>query len=179
MRLFIAIEPDESVLAHLRNLQETMRPLLPARWIPPDQLHLTLKFLGDTPDPQLPDLITALKNVTLDSPLLLQISGVICFPPRGPIRIIATSMEDDQNRCAQLAQRIDRACHEVGFQLENRRWTPHVTLARIKERTSPDIRRRIASIQQARLSFDVEEFVLKESRLDDKGPTYITVATFA
>jgi 2'-5' RNA ligase len=179
MRLFIAIEPEESVMRDLTKIQNTLRPEITARWTPADQFHLTLKFLGDTPDPELPDIIAALKAIQIDSPISLRMTGIVCFPPHGPIRIIAAAMEDDQNRCAKLAGEIDRACHDVGFPLENRKWTPHITLARVKERVAPDARGKLLSLPVTNPEFEVDHFVLKESRLTSDGATYLTVATFA
>jgi 2'-5' RNA ligase len=178
MRLFIAAEPDEAAIDHLKLTQSILGPLIPARWTPPERVHLTLKFLGDTPDSELPRLITSLNNVWIETSPRLKISGAVCFPPHGPIRIVAAAMDDEENRCAGLAGRIDRACHEVGFQLESRRWTAHITLGRVKDRTSPEVRRAIAGAASAGPEFEVDHFSLKENRLDQKGPAYTTIATF-
>jgi 2'-5' RNA ligase len=178
MRLFIAIQPPDPTLAHLQRMQQTLRPLLPARWTPRDQLHLTLKFLGETPDDQLPDLIEALRQIEIKYPIHLRPTAVVCFPPQGSIRIIAAALEDQENRCANLADEIDLACHRAGYRLESRRWTPHITLARVKERTSPDIRRQISTIQLPGPGFEVAQFQLKQSRLSSSGPAYLTLATF-
>ena len=178
MRLFVAIEPDEPAIRHLQRMQESLRPILSARWIPPQQLHVTLKFLGQTTDEQLPQLLSALKLIQMRDPIHLGIAGVVCFPPHGPVRIIAAALADEQNRGSKLAAEIDQACHKVGFPLEKGRWTPHITLARVKSRTGPDIRRQISAIATPPFDFDADQFLLKESRLSAQGPSYTTLATF-
>ncbi len=105
MRLFVAIEPQESVVRHLQKMQEILRPLIPARWTLAEQLHLTLKFLGDTEDRELPSVIAALKGVHIEPAISLRICGVLCFPPHGPIHIVGAAMEDEGNRCAAFGRR--------------------------------------------------------------------------
>src|SRR5580698_10581177 len=130
MRLFVAIELPEHIRLHLVRMQEALRPIFGGKWTRPEQLHVTLKFLGETPDEQLPDLIDALTEVEMDMQILLQIKGIIYLPPHGPARIVAAGFEDVGGAAMALAERIDTACLEVGYRLEGRVWTPHVTLAR-------------------------------------------------
>jgi 2'-5' RNA ligase len=179
MRLFIAIEPDEAAIRHLQRMQNALRDLINARWTPAEQLHLTLKFLGDTPDERILELLNALQTVHLTDPIRLQISGIVCFPSHGSVRIIAAAMEDEENRCAALAAEIDKVCRTVGYPLEPRRWTPHITLARVKERTPPEMRQRIAAVTFPAREFTVDQFVLKESRLNNRGASYSTLATLS
>lgn len=181
MRLFVAIELPEVVRQHLQRMQDALRAVIPARWTKAEQLHVTLKFLGETPDADVPGVIDALRTVQIEQPIQLSVSGVVCFPPHGPIRIVAAAMADADGRCADLAKRIDTACHDAGFALEHRPWTAHVTIGRVKERTERDARDRASATIAALAagpSWEVEEFALIQSHLDQRGPTYIPAAHF-
>jgi 2'-5' RNA ligase len=180
MRLFIAIELPHDVRRHLQEMQELLRPVLKAKWTRPEQLHLTLKFLGETEEANLPRVVEQLRNVTMAEPIRLATAGVVCLPPHGPIRIVAAALADEAGNCAKLQGAIDRACHAAGFPLDGRRWTPHVTLARVKERVPGSARAQAGSAcaKIPTATFEPGEFSLIESRLDRLGPSYATVATF-
>lgn len=181
MRLFIAIELPDDVRRHLQGMQELLRPIVKAKWTRPEQLHLTLKFLGETEDSELPKILEHLGAIRMAEPIRLSTEGVVCFPPHGPIRIVAAALEDEAGNCAKLQAEIDQACYVAGFPLEGRRWTPHVTLARVKERLGASVRSAItqASAALAECRCEIDAFALIESRLDRDGPTYARVASFS
>jgi 2'-5' RNA ligase len=180
VRLFIAIELPEFVAGHLAKMQDALRPLLEhARWTRPDQLHLTLKFLGETPEQRVSELVDSLRKIKIDDEICLQAHALACFSARGPVRIVAAALQDAQGRCARLQEQIDHACHDVGFMLEGRRWTAHVTLARLKDRNSSAVRQTAAAAVAPLLPgppFTVGDFALIQSRLDRDGPVYVRVA---
>jgi 2'-5' RNA ligase len=178
MRLFVSVELPEEIKRSLSSIQDRLRPLIKARWTAPEQFHLTLKFLGETPDSQLPQITGALGGVQFNDPITLHTSRIVCFPPHGPIRIIAAEMADESGACSVLQSGIDQACNRAGFQLEARRWTPHVTVGRVKDRAPGSLRAAAASSSLPRMDFEVEEFHLMESCLDLTGPTYLSLATF-
>jgi 2'-5' RNA ligase len=179
MRLFIANELNQFVTAHLGKMQDALRPIVDARWTPPEQLHLTLKFLGEAPDQRVDDLLKSLQTVRIDEEISLRVNRLACFPPRGPVRIVAAGLEDAGAQCARLQERIDRACHAAGFALEGRRWTAHVTLARLKNGAASSLREKGVAAVAALLpgpEFCVEEFAVFESRLERQGPIYARIA---
>ena len=178
MRLFVSIELSDEVRNSLRRAQEQLAEIVKAKWTAADQFHLTLKFLGETADPNVPKILEQLRGVRFDEALALQTAGLVCFPPHGPIRIIAAAMKDEGGRCAELQGEIDRACHAAGFPLEGRRWTPHVTIGRVKDRVTAGARAAVTSANLPSIDFEIDEFYLMESRLDRIGPHYTRVATF-
>ncbi len=178
MRLFVSIELPDEVRNSLRRAQEQLAEMVKAKWTPVDQFHITLKFLGETPDPHLPKIIEELRGVRFDEALALQTAGLVCFPPHGPIRIIAAAMKDEGGLCAELQSEIDQACHAAGFPLEGRRWRPHVTIGRVKDRSATGARSAVTSASLLCISSEIHEFYLMESRLDQDGPNYTRVATF-
>jgi 2'-5' RNA ligase len=178
MRLFVSIELPKEVRNSLRHAAEQLAGAVKAKWTAADQFHLTLKFLGEVPDPQIPKIIEHLRGVRFEESLSLQTSGLVCFPPHGPIRIIAAEMKDVDGRCSRLQAEIDSACHAAGFPPEARRWTPHVTVGRVKDRAGAAARTMVMAYKFPQLDLEIDEFSLMESRLDRIGPTYIRVATF-
>ncbi|MGD0387585.1 MAG: RNA 2',3'-cyclic phosphodiesterase [Tepidisphaeraceae bacterium] len=180
MRLFIAIELPDDVRRHLQKMQDLLQPILKAKWTRPEQLHLTLKFLGEADDSKLPEIIGQLRAINISDPIRLATAGVLCLPPHGPIRIVAAALADEGGNCAKLQAEIDQVCYVAGFPLEGRRWTPHVTLARVKDRVGASARAQaeIACAKIPAAAFEAGGFSLIESRLDRTGPAYATVATF-
>jgi len=180
MRLFIAVELPQFVAAHLCKMQDALRPLLEhSRWTPLEQLHLTLRFLGETADAQVSDLAESLRKIKIEDEICLQTRGLACYPPHGPVRIVAASLQDTDGRCARLQERIDHACHDAGFMLDGRTWTAHVTLARLKDRKGSAVRQDAAAAVAPLLpgpAFTVEDFALIQSRLERNGPVYVRVA---
>jgi 2'-5' RNA ligase len=174
MRLFVSIELPQEIKRNLEKVQSQLRSLIKAKWTAPEQFHLTLKFLGETPDAQLPQITDALSTVRFEIPIALQTRGIVCFPPHGPIRIIAATMSDETGACALLQSQIDEACHRAGFPRDARRWTPHVTVGRVKERSPAAAR----DVQLPQMQFEIDEFYLMESRLDRIGPKYLRLSTF-
>jgi RNA 2',3'-cyclic 3'-phosphodiesterase len=179
MRLFIAVELPERVRRHLQRMQEILQPIFGSRPVRAEQLHLTLKFIGETPDAAMPRLVERLQAIEM-GPIRLATSGVVCFPPNGPVRIVAASLTDVDEHCRQLQSNIDRACHVAGFPLDGRPWTPHITLIRAKQH-APASARAAATAAVTKMPvviFDPDEFLLIESRLGSGGPIYANVAKF-
>jgi 2'-5' RNA ligase len=182
MRLFVAIELPEEARRRLESLQKAVQKAVhwsdypDPKWIRHDQMHLTLKFLGDTPDESVPALVDRLRQIRSE-PIQLALDGVICFPERGPIRVIAASMVDCEGRCTELQKTVDDACQGAGFRLERRRWVPHATLCRIKQSLPSHWRKSLTQIERKDF-FTVSDFSLVESRLSQAGPEYATVARF-
>jgi 2'-5' RNA ligase len=171
------MELPEDIRRLMARVQDTLRGVIDAKWVQAEQMHLTLKFLGETTDEELPEVVEALKGIRFEA-VELWTEGVVCFPPHGAIRIVAAELGDGEGKCARLTAEIDRACHEVGFKLEGRKWTPHVTVGRVKSRVAGSARAAASAIAVERREFVVDEFALIESRLDRSGPEHLKVAHF-
>ncbi|GFO62323.1 RNA 2',3'-cyclic phosphodiesterase [Geomonas paludis] len=164
-RLFIAIELPDDIKATLSSLgAEVPGP----RWVPPDQIHLTLRFLGDV----LPQTGAVLKQklsaVSFTSfPLTLR--GVGHFPPHGHPRVLWVGL-DESRPLLTLQQQIESAVTGAGIPPEQRGFSPHITLARIKENASAEVARFEATHRTLSFPpFNVEEFILFSSVLTPKG----------
>lgn len=185
MRLFLAIELSEPARQHLvgvqRDLQADPHSVLGVAWTKAENLHVTLKFLGETDEQHLPELCAALSDMHVE-PMELVADRLEYFPPRGPVRILAAGIAGDQGRVCQLYDRIEGKCIELGFPAERREYRPHVTLGRSREGLGPvgSFRRNVrdATMREPGPSFVAGRFVLIESELLPRGPRYAVLATF-
>jgi 2'-5' RNA ligase len=180
VRLFIAIEIPENVRSGFASLLKDFRGLAPqAKWVRAGNLHVTLKFLGETESAKLGPLQNALSAVRSSEPVNLEFRGLGFFPHEKRPRVFWAGMEASANLKA-LAADIDQAAHRLGFPLEERPLTPHLTLARFQPPGIPP--KLLRAIQensaQAFGSLHTGEFHLIESKLKPSGAEYTTVQTF-
>jgi 2'-5' RNA ligase len=132
-RLFVALPLPPAVR---RSLEPLARGLGDVRWLTPDQQHLTLRFLGDIDNGRMNDVAEALALVH-GWPFELRLKGLGHFPPRGEPRVLWVGVEKSAD-LAGLKRRIDQALKQAGLAPENRKFAPHVTLARIRAPLSRD-----------------------------------------
>ena len=172
-RLFAAIRPPEEVRDLLIDAMDDSPEL---RWVGDEQLHLTLRFVGEVERPVANDLAAALAQVRAEL-LELRLTGVGRFDQRNGGAVWAGV--EPKAPVAALAARIERVCQQVGLAPERRAFHPHITLARWKGRSS---RAADAFIERARglssAPFTVGRFILFESQLSRHGPHYEAVATY-
>jgi 2'-5' RNA ligase len=169
-RLFVAIRPPAPVRAQLLHL---MGGVAGARWRSDDQLHLTLRFIGDVDRHLARDVDAALSSVHHRG-FSIVLNGLGGFERRGePVTLWAGVSPQDPLR--SLHKKIDQALVRVGVEPDGRAYMPHVTIARLPRGAGP-----VRSLVEqwggvASPPFTVEEFCLFESRLGPDGPVY-TVA---
>lgn len=172
-RLFIAIRPPEDVCDLLIDAMDDSPAL---RWVGDEQLHLTLRFIGEVERPVANDIAVALDHVRSPS-FDLSIAGVGKFEQRNGGALWAGVSPKEP--VVMLAAKIERAIQQVGLEPEHRTFTPHITLARWNRRNSEAVDaflRRNANLRSD--PFPVRSFILFESRLSRHGPHYEEVAEF-
>jgi RNA 2',3'-cyclic 3'-phosphodiesterase len=174
MRLFIAIElPDEvkQILADLR------REMPGVKWVPQEQLHLTLLFLGEVEEYQLEPVCRALEHI-VSIPFSLTFSQPGRFPRSGTPRVLWFGVER-QPALELLAQRVKAAALFCGIVVDERPFSPHITLARVKVPMPPglnDYLNHPAALSIPPLA--VRDFVLFQSRLMPHGAVHLPVKVF-
>jgi len=180
MRLFIAIEISQEVRAALAALLKEFRAMAPqVKWVRPENMHLTLKFLGETHSSKLTAMQAALSAIRSSQPITLHFRGLGFFPNAKRARVLWAGMEASPNLPA-LATEIDQAMHKLGFPLEDRPFTPHMTLARLQP---PGLPPELAAAAQEYASREfgslmAREFHLIESNLKPAGAEYTTLQSF-
>jgi RNA 2',3'-cyclic 3'-phosphodiesterase len=172
-RLFTAVE----VPAEIGESLSTLRGGLPgARWISPENYHLSLRFIGDIDDALAREIAFLLGSVKR-SGFELRLQGLLSFGGRKPRAVVATvgatqSLFDLQGEHERLLQR-------VGLEPEGRKYTPHVTLARLRDSSSRQVADYLATRQPFRsMPFRVSRFVLYSSRASVGGGPYVVEAAY-
>lgn len=187
--MFLAIELPDAVREHLASMSRPLSDFVVAKWgrdyrisvTRPENLHVTLKFLGEVEESAVGGLREALARVSADGPIPLRADGCELLPPRGPIRVVAAGLAGDDGRLRQLHRAVEACCDEQGFPPERRDFRPHVTLARARDAISASARARLSDQLRASLPgppFEVKSFSLIESRLRMEGPQYMPLARF-
>lgn len=130
MRLFTAIELPSDVLLRLERLLSALRPEALIKWTPLDNLHITVKFVGQWPESRLEELHQALSSLVPRAPFRAELSGLGWFPDERSPRILWAGIDGDQP-LLQLARDTEERLAEIGIGKEDRKFSPHLTLARI------------------------------------------------
>lgn len=173
-RVFIAIELPDEIKAVLGSFVDEVPGL---RWVPPEQIHLTLRFVGDLLPQTLAQLKKNLSAVTC-APFPLTLRGVGHFPPHGHPRVLWVGL-DESAPLAALQHQVESAVVRVGVAPEGRRFSPHITLARIKENASAAVARFEAQQRELVLpTFTASEFILFSSVLSQRGATHRKEETY-
>jgi len=184
-RCFVAIWPDDIARADLDDLMRDV-DIPGVRVTPTEQRHITLKFLGDIEDPDIPAVIDAMRDAAAGvEPFDVDLTGVAYLPDvRRPRVLVAEVAPCDGLQ--RLFQRFEDASAAIGFRREGRPFRPHITLGRFrKRRGKPRGRRRpeahaepppAAAFDPLESGFRVKNVCLVQSTLDTTGPTYTPLA---
>ncbi len=177
LRTFIAIAASDEVRRRCANLIRRLdTPETAARWTQPQNLHHTLKFIGDTQDRQLADVCRAMARAAKTiEPFVLESAGVGAFPRLTSPRIVWVGAEAGAGTVTALHAALDQELYEVGFGLEARRFQPHLTLGRIRKGETSQAH--LVQLLQQHAEFHaghatVDEIILFSSRLEKDGPIY-------
>ena len=173
VRTFVAIELPAGLRDALGSIPAAAS--LPAgtsvRWTPPENLHLTLRFLGDTPEEQLPPLADALDAVAAGAASFeLELGAAGAFPEARNARVLWVGLDDADRRLRRLRNQVEAAVRGLGWKREGRRFQPHLTLARLRRPTRLPAGGWIETVPRCR--FAVEEVSLVRSTLKPAGAEY-------
>ncbi|MFN3975371.1 MAG: RNA 2',3'-cyclic phosphodiesterase [Dehalococcoidia bacterium] len=179
LRLFVALELPEAVQQALASAWAPLRRMeRGVKWVSPEGLHLTLKFLGEVPVERVPLLEAPLAAAAqVSSTLRLIVSRVGAFPSLAFPRVLWAGLEGDLEALQRLQQAVEKGLSALGFPPEQRPFTPHLTVGRVRDDLSPQERRRIgqAAGQVALppdLSFGAGHLSLMQSTLTPQGARY-------
>jgi 2'-5' RNA ligase len=170
IRLFTALEIPPDIADRLCQLQSGLKG---ARWIDPENFHITLRFIGDVPENTAADIDEALQHITFE-PFELTLDGVGQFGNMRPHAVWAGVSENEELRALQHRQEV--AMQRLGLRPEPRKYSPHVTLARLNKRaaSAADV---MQYIEQHNLfashEFTVDHFTLFSARTSRGGGPYV------
>ncbi len=179
-RLFVAVELPQNIKERLTNLEEELKKSgADAKWVEPQNIHLTIKFLGGVPEEKTEEIQKLLSDLFVSrKPFCVTLDRLGCFPSAGSARIIWAGLEDKNKTLKAMAGVLDEALDKAGFEKETKEFQSHATLARLR---SP--RNKIALIEKINhlnqdfrpQTFTIDNITLFESRLSPKGPSYSVI----
>jgi 2'-5' RNA ligase len=174
IRLFVAIDIPETI----RKEVEGMGRAIPnSRPVPADQLHLTLKFIGEVEGSRLLDIDDALQETSLPA-FSLCLQGVGTFPPRGTPRILWAGVQQ-ANRVVALRNSIERTLAAIDIPRERKKYIPHLTLARLRNCPIQHLQQFLAGNAFLQTpEFSVESFHLFSSKLTKKGALHTIISSY-
>jgi RNA 2',3'-cyclic 3'-phosphodiesterase len=192
MRLFVALDIEDGIRNRIAHFMEEVRDVTPdARWVNPESLHVTLKFIGEKPEAMVKQIEAALGTIQA-GPIQLQFREIGFFPNARSARVFWVGIEAD-SELAQLAKSIEQMLAGIGIPEEKRTYSPHLTLARADRcsgaprwRKGDKVNLQFSKLQ-ARLEKTVppdfgtmtaREFFLYRSQLSNKGARYTKIARF-
>ena len=181
MRTFIAIELDQELQAALRRLQQHIREQVAprsVRWVRPEGVHLTLKFLGDTPVDKLEEVKAAMTRAAASlAPFSYTVAGVGCFPNIRRPRVVWAGVQEPTGALVTLRDAVEACVAPLGFPTEKRPFRPHLTLGRVQRWASSSEAREIGEVVAisevgASGEFNVTEMAYVQSELRPSGAVY-------
>jgi 2'-5' RNA ligase len=182
MRLFVGLALGDAARALAVRVAGDLKPKLgrglEARWVPAENMHLTVRFIGYVPDDRTPSLISAVSSPLDFEPFEIELGGCGKFPPRGAPRAIWIGLTKGLPALTALHEAFNRRLAPLGFEPENRPYSAHLTLARFKDARAAAARQIDAAFEHIRtgtVAQRVDALTLFESRLSPRGPTYVEV----
>jgi 2'-5' RNA ligase len=184
VRLFVAVALDPELIRAAGSFVETLRgraallaPHARLSWVPPERFHVTLAFIGDVSESRAPAIMAALQPSSSVRPFEMTLVGAGAFPHRGRPRVLWTGVGEGRDWLISVAGEVHKRLTEAGVMLEARPFSPHVTVARVKEPTglrSSVLLDGLTDVVVGRMTVDA--ITLFQSRLSPSSPSYHVMA---
>jgi len=180
IRTFLALDLDASV----RRAIAAAAGQLPVdgstvRWVAPQNLHVTMKFLGDVPDADVMGICRAVEDAAARlAPVEFDIVGLECMPARGPVKMIWAGVRETERALTRTFDGLESAMEALGFDVERRAFRPHVTVGRVRYCGDPaGLRQAVARLGDEQFGTQTAgEVVVYSSQLTKQGPVYVAMA---
>ena len=182
IRVFIAVELPPDLRDALGRAQRTLQAVdagaaRSVKWADPASVHLTLKFLGETPAAKLEAIGAAMQQAVAGRhALVLSLGAPGCFPTSRQPRVLWIGVTGEVDALSQLQAAVEATVSPLGFPTETRRFSPHLTLGRVRDGAAPDAAARlgaaIRSLKPIAVSFVVTGISLMRSDLQPAGAVY-------
>ncbi len=179
MRLFISIELPLEIKQGIAKVQEELRKTgANAGWTRPEGIHLTLKFMGEVVESRVEEIRNALASaVGANDKLNLEVAGAGAFPNAKNPRVLWLGVAGDIEKLVALQTSVEDAMEKLGFEREERTFSPHLSLARIKfPKPRNNWQQKIESIRDVKLGgFEADRVSLMKSELKREGAVYTEI----
>jgi RNA 2',3'-cyclic 3'-phosphodiesterase len=180
VRLFVALQIPASVREKLTELLREMKAIAPkVKWVRPENLHVTLKFIGHIAPEKLDVIDAALRTVRSEAVVTIEFNGMGFFPSEKRAQVLWAGAEPSRN-LREVAGDVDQALTIVGFAAETREFKPHLTLARLDPPGMPPALAKVVERNAARAFGTLRSgtFHLIQSKLKPSGAEYTTLRSF-
>lgn len=182
LRLFLAVVPPAAVVTRLTEVVERLRRFdYDVKWVEPNNMHITLKFLGEVDSELVPQLTTRVDAACQGArAFAVELKGIGTFPGQGRPRVIWVGVSSGTSELEALATAVSNAVSGLGFPKEP--FTPHLTLGRVRSGAgamSQDFKQEMRRLEAESFGcFTVREVKLMKSDLSRQGPRYSELANF-
>ncbi len=185
IRSFIAIELPDTLKGELAHLQAQLKAgrYPSVKWVDPDSIHLTLKFLGNIDTSKIEEITAAMAEVARGiSPFHLEVNQLGAFPNSRRVQVIWVGINGQVDHLRQLQQRLESRLAPLGFPPESRQFKPHLTLARLRQWASAEERSALGQLiantsLTANYAFPVDTIHLMKSQLTREGAIYHRISS--
>lgn len=159
MRLFVAVELSESLRRAAADAAGRIRRqagrAIEARWVDPEHMHVTVRFIGQVDDDRVPELVKVVAEPLSVPPFEIALGRCGVFPPRGGLRVIWIGLTSGLQSLTAMHDEFNQRLAPLGFAPETRPYSAHLTLARVKEGRNPERRDAPAALRTAIEAVDV------------------------
>jgi RNA 2',3'-cyclic 3'-phosphodiesterase len=184
IRSFIAIELPEGLRKELGQLQAKLKTGGDfVKWVSPDSIHLTLKFLGDIAEDKVPEITGGIREAAAGiSPFTLNMEGIGVFPNLKRIQVVWVGLTGDLGKLLDLQKKIEENMFLLGYPEEEREFTPHLTLGRVRYQPPPADQQKFAqavsgTVFRSQNKIEVKAVNLMKSRLTPQGAIYTELSS--
>ncbi|MCS4540809.1 MAG: RNA 2',3'-cyclic phosphodiesterase [Euryarchaeota archaeon] len=176
IRAFIAIDIPKDLINKIANIQNSLKKIdANIKYVEPENIHITLKFLGEVLENKLANVSLVTKETTVGvKPFEIEINGVGVFPSFNYIRVIWVGITKGADFLSNLQTELEKRLVPLGFEPEERGFSPHITIGRVKTiKAKAQLQSKINELQNINIgTMQVDCLKLKKSQLTPKGPIY-------
>ena len=185
IRAFIAVALPDALKLQLADLEKQLKRRCPdaVKWVEPESMHLTLVFLGYTTEDKIEEIKFGIEEAVSDvKSFRLSVKNVGAFPNLNRVQVIWVGIQGTLDVLAGIQQRVAQNMEQLGFPMEERAFSPHLTLGRIRNYTSPEDRRKIGVVLsettfESTVNVEVNEINLMQSKLTPSGAIYTKLSS--
>jgi 2'-5' RNA ligase len=178
-RSFCAVELSKAIAAGIRRIQEDLKERAGGvRWVRPEGIHLTLKFLGEVDPDRIEGIVHKMEEAVRETgPFTIGVRGGGAFPNARNPRVIWIGIDDPSGELKKVQARVEESMEEIGFTREGRGYTPHLTIGRLRSSKGKDtVGHALETIKAYDLgTMEVREIILFRSHLKPTGAEYTKV----